>query len=129
MCPKCIRRLRIDGWRRATRSWRSICSSPKRATILWKKTQRRELDENEARKVHKAVQHVPLRFSPTRLLAPVVFDLALALDRTMYDSLYLALAIAEDARLVTPDKKLVEGLRGTSIERYVTWVADHPAVD
>ena len=41
----------------------------------------------------------------TTLIEPA-FEIALATGRTVYDSIYLALATALDCKLVTADKKL-----------------------
>ena len=41
-----------------------------------------------------------------------------------YDNLYVALAVALGARLVTADRRLVEGLTDGSFEGRLVWVGD-----
>jgi predicted nucleic acid-binding protein len=54
-----------------------------------------------------------LEFRPTALLASRAVELALDLDRPVYDCFYLALAEAEKVRLVTADRRLQNRLGGT----------------
>ena len=58
------------------------------------------------------------------------FESALALavqyGRTVYDSVYLALAIHQGASFVTGDQKLCNSLAGTEIAHRVTWIKDIP---
>jgi len=49
-------------------------------------------------------------------LVPRAFDLALRLDETVYDCLYLAAAIESEAALVTADARLARAARGVVAE-------------
>jgi predicted nucleic acid-binding protein len=57
------------------------------------------------------------------LLEPA-FDIALATGRTVYDSIYLALATALDFKLVTADQKLYNAIQNSSFASSIHWVAD-----
>jgi predicted nucleic acid-binding protein len=59
----------------------------------------------------------------TRLIEPA-FDIALATGRTVYDSIYLALATALSCQLVTADKRLFNALHSGPFGKDVLWVAD-----
>lgn len=50
----------------------------------------------------------PAELTANRLLLSAALELALDLKMTLYDSLYLALAIVKKAQLVTADKKLAK---------------------
>jgi predicted nucleic acid-binding protein len=50
--------------------------------------------------------------------------LAVELDRTMYDSLYLALAVAAECALVTADAKLHAAVAASPLAAHVQWVED-----
>lgn len=52
---------------------------------------------------------------PLRPLAPRAAALALELDHPVYDCFYLALAEAEQASLVTSDRRLLTVVRGTAL--------------
>jgi predicted nucleic acid-binding protein len=59
----------------------------------------------------------------TPLLEPA-FDIALATGRTVYDSIYMALAVALNCKLMTADQKLYSALRAGPFADDVIWVAD-----
>jgi len=77
--------------------------------VLWKKTRTCEITGADARAtLHALTAYCPLKLLPASELMPAALDLALALGLTIYDSLYLALAIAVRAELVTADSEIVK---------------------
>ena len=84
--------------------------------VMWKKVRRGLMTVYEARTaVADFVTMAPVSLHPsTPLLAPAL-DIAVQYRRTVYDSLYLALAIAAGCRLVTADERLVNSLQGTPL--------------
>jgi len=66
--------------------------------IIWKKTALLgELTEAESKTIVSAAQELPLGYYYTNSLLPDAMRIALATKRTVYDSLYIALAEANDA--------------------------------
>jgi predicted nucleic acid-binding protein len=63
---------------------------------------------------------------PEAPLLPVAFDLADRLQRTVYDSLYLALAIQVGGVMVTADDRFVNALAATPWAAHVLRLADVP---
>jgi predicted nucleic acid-binding protein len=81
--------------------------------ILWKKIQRGELLRQEAEIVLAQLLRLPvIRHTDVSLLT-TAFDLAERSRRTVYDCLYLALAIRLSGRIVTADERLINGLAAT----------------
>jgi len=74
---------------------------PELGNVLWKKVARRELSPAEGREVLSALDRVPLVVAPSRPLAAAALEIALAHGRTVYDAIYVALAVASDCALVT----------------------------
>jgi predicted nucleic acid-binding protein len=61
---------------------------------------------------------------PVNTLLEPAFDIALATGRTVYDSIYLALATALDCKLVTADQKFFNAIQNSPFASSVLWVAD-----
>jgi predicted nucleic acid-binding protein len=96
------------------------------SSIAWKKTIRDGLSEAEARRIRRALAKLPLLTISSRELSEAALDLALALRCSVYDALYVALAIAEDTWLVTADRKLHDRISATPLKKSLRWVEDPP---
>ena len=80
------------------------------SNILWKRVQRGELDATVADELLTDILQMQIQYTPTRDLVEVALRLAIETKRTVYDALYLALAIQADAVLLTADERLVNSL-------------------
>lgn len=80
------------------------------ANTVWKKTRRGELTESQGRQLITDVGRVAVEAISCRVLAEDAHALASATGRTVYDSLYLALAIRLETRMITADDRLVAAL-------------------
>jgi predicted nucleic acid-binding protein len=96
------------------------------ANILWKKARRAEITRADADLILAQLPGLPVTRHPEASLLPSAFDLADRTQRTVYDCLYLALAVQLNGRLVTADQRLYNSLSGTSWASYVCWVGDVP---
>lgn len=65
---------------------------------------------------------MPFTFVPTATLLDDAYKLAVTHDRTVYDSLYLALSLREDCQFVTADEKLANAI-GSSFPS-ILWIAN-----
>jgi predicted nucleic acid-binding protein len=96
------------------------------ANILWKKRRRGELTRAEADTILAQLPLLPLiRHAEAPLIGPA-FDLAEQTQRTVYDCLYLALAIQLNGRMVTADDRLVNSLAGTPWAASIIRLQDVP---
>ncbi len=95
--------------------------------ILWKKVRRREISVAMGRRIIAKVTETPplVLYPPHALLGPAL-EIAIEVDRSVYDSLYLALAVIQNCRLVTADRKLLNSLRRGPLEDRLAWVGDAP---
>ncbi len=81
------------------------------ANVLRTKVRRDELSPHLARRALSVIDGVPVRPVPIRPFFAAALDIALELDRSAYDALYLAVALAERAQLVTADVKFAVAAR------------------
>lgn len=94
------------------------------ASVIWKHARKQIITRIEAETMIRQAFIFPVETHPCEPLLADAMRLALEHDRTVYDSLYLALAIRESAVLVTEDAKLVRSLARSALARCVTLLAD-----
>lgn len=89
--------------------------------VLWKKVRRGELTPEEAREIGVAfTTSCPLRLIPSQPYITAALDLALRFERTVYDALYIALAVDQGGRYVTADERLIRSLQSSPL-RETLW--------
>jgi predicted nucleic acid-binding protein len=74
--------------------------------VLWKKIRRGEIETSEAREILAAFRRVPLEILPGLDLVEAALEIAVAHGRTLYDALYVALALARNCPFITADDRL-----------------------
>ena len=77
------------------------------------------LDENGVRQNFAELANIPIVLHPSELFLPRALDLCLHYHRRPYDALFVALDEHLEDPLVTGDQKLIRGLAGTPVERWV----------
>ena len=94
--------------------------------ILWKKWKRSEIDAEDIYSLIGDFKAVDLIIYRTDKLMNMAWDIARKYDRSFYDSLYIALAVKHECRVVTADLKLYNALKPTSLKKHVLWIEDIP---
>ncbi len=88
--------------------------------ILWKKVRRGELAGDDAEDI---AERLLRETSVTLVSATVLLLRALSIARahgiTVYDALYVALAVQDGVVVVTADERLINALAGTPLARHV----------
>jgi predicted nucleic acid-binding protein len=79
-------------------------------SVLWKKITRGEIRTDEAGDILAALDAVPLVVVSSSRLGAAALEIAVAYERTVYDALYLALAVARDCTFITADDRLARAL-------------------
>ncbi len=89
--------------------------------VLWKKVRQDELTIEGARQVSDILSnYLPIKLIPSRELMPAALEIAIAIGLTVYDSLYLALAVSVEAPLVTADQEIKKLTAGFPFSKQVT---------
>lgn len=78
--------------------------------ILWKCVRSNRLSQKSATEALTDILHYGLPTAGSRELADDALAIALATGRTVYDAIYVALAVQKDAAFITADERLVNAL-------------------
>jgi predicted nucleic acid-binding protein len=94
------------------------------ANVFWKRLRRNEITRGDAASYYRLLEEVPLAVHDSKALAADALALAADNTATVYDHLYLSLALRDGRPLVTADRvfyeMVVEGPHAPSI----VWVRD-----
>ena len=80
--------------------------------IVWKKQTMQGLDPADAREILESLRSITFRITPASDLLEEAYRIAVKYQRTVYDSLYLALSLREQSQFVTADERLVNAVSG-----------------
>ncbi len=92
--------------------------------VLWKKHHFQGLSAADAQQIITEFQTVSFVITPTAKLLDHAFRLAVTHQRTVYDSVYLALSEQESCQVVTADERLVSAVRPRFTN--IVWLANWP---
>ena len=99
---------------------------PEVGNILWKRVRAGQLTEAESQEVLNSFVDLNLTVVASSSLVLPALTIACQAQRTVYDSLYLALAIREQAVMVTADEKFYNAIKSTPLAVFVLWVENIP---
>jgi predicted nucleic acid-binding protein len=98
------------------------------ANTIWKKTQRRELTSEVARRLVTDLGRIEVDTLPSRALIEDAHALAIGTRCTVCEALYVAVAVRLNTSLVTADQRLVVALRAFPlVAAHVRFVAEFEA--
>jgi predicted nucleic acid-binding protein len=80
------------------------------ANTIWKKIRREELTAEEGQRLAADIGHIAVETVPCQALAEDAHALANATGRTVYDSMYVALAVRLNTQSITADDRLEAAL-------------------
>ena len=95
--------------------------------LLCKRIRRRELNEKESEAVRTALRVFPVQYYPFSDLMDPAYRIAIKTNRSLYDCLYIALAILHKNQMVTADRKLYESMAAGPFGIHLQWIGDFPA--
>ena len=92
------------------------------ANVVWKRHGRGEITAEEAAGLLSDVLELPLEITPSEQLVAAALALAVRTGRTVYDCLYVALAVQTRTVMVSDDQRLVCALAGGPLNEHVAWL-------
>lgn len=96
------------------------------ANVVWKRVRRHDITPEEATGITQQLLALPIHVCPSADLVADALELAVRFDRSVYDGLYLALAVRRDCPLLTADQRLFNALSETPLARHVRFVGSAP---
>jgi len=97
---------------------------PECGNILWKRQRRGELSMERVTAIMDALLALPFVVHAHSPLMQAAMVIASNTDRSVYDSLYVALAMQEQTHLITADEKLYKALQKSPIASFLLWAED-----
>lgn len=92
--------------------------------ILWKRVRSAEITEAEATTILQTFGATRFQVHPSWPLVLLAHEIACRTQRTVYDCLYLALAVREQAIVVTADERFYNALKNSPMFAYLCWIED-----
>ncbi len=83
---------------------------PEIGNIFWKAVRLKRISRASAESALTALEEQRITTVPTSPLLKTAFAIAATFDRTVYDSIYVALSVAWNVPLVTADERLANAL-------------------
>jgi predicted nucleic acid-binding protein len=94
--------------------------------VLSKKRRRGELTAQDTEDIWRAFRRAPIRRHADETLVLAAFDLAQHTKQSLYDNLYLALAVELNLSFLTADRKFYQALRHSEHRSRLLWIEDIP---
>ena len=97
---------------------------PEFGNVLWKKWQRQELEPDVIPSLLNDLCRMNVSIVPTFSLICEASRISVSWRRSFYDSIYLALAVASNGRMVTADEKLYNALKDTPMTERLVMIGE-----
>lgn len=92
--------------------------------VLEQRVRRHELTFEEAAIRFESFETGGAKILPSIDLVQMAFEMAMELSCTIYDCLYLALAVDEECMLLTADRKFYTAVAKSELAPYILWIED-----
>jgi predicted nucleic acid-binding protein len=91
---------------------------------LWKKVMRAEIRPASAKEIIQNLVVSPVKLYPSGAMLEIALDISIEHRRSLYDSLYLALAVSRRCPMVTADRRFFNSLKRGSLADHLMWIED-----
>jgi len=94
--------------------------------VLCKRIRRNEINFETAQEIREMISSFSFEVYMNEKLSDSAFRLADSTFRSMYDCMYLALAVKKGIKLITADRKLYDPLVHSGFKDSLVWIEDLP---
>ena len=91
-------------------------------SVILKYVRRKEITAETAGQIRTALIHHPFLIHSDRTLLDLAYQIANQSGCSLYDGLYLALAVNLGAQMVTADRRLYNNLSTSSFAKHSLWI-------
>jgi predicted nucleic acid-binding protein len=91
---------------------------------LWKKVMRAEILPASAKEIIQNLMVSPVKLYPSGPMLEIALDISIEYRRSLYDSLYLALALSRRCPMVTADRRFFNSFKRSSLAGHLVWIED-----
>ena len=92
--------------------------------VVCKRIRLGEISQVEGNRVREALRRFPIQTHSFLPLLDPGYEIAVRSGRSLYDCLYVALAVLLDGQMVTADRRLYKGLAGGPLSKSILWVEE-----
>ncbi|MBU1024099.1 type II toxin-antitoxin system VapC family toxin [bacterium] len=92
--------------------------------LLCKRIRRKEITKKESDSIRNALSKMPVVFHEFEPLIDSAYEIAHFTGSSLYDCIYLALAILLEGQLVTADLRLSKNVAKSPFCKYLIWIED-----
>ncbi len=92
--------------------------------LLCKRVRRGEITNKASDEIRKALTQLPVNYHDVNQLIDSAYEIAITTGSSLYDCVYLSLAILLDCPMVTSDKRLVDNISNTPFNKHILWIED-----
>lgn len=97
---------------------------PEFGSIIWKKARRGDLTDRETSRIINAFTRQNISYHSHQALIRPACTGAMLSNQTVYDWMYLTLAVSLSCKFVTADERFYNSLEKTTLGRHLVWVGD-----
>ncbi len=94
------------------------------SNAAWKSVRQGRFTERNARMITEKLQSLFSRLIPTSELIKEAVNISFALDHSIYDCLYLALAEQKSTKVLTTDQRLINKVSGSVFQNKVVHISN-----
>ena len=94
--------------------------------VFWQRWSRGQLAADDLAVILEALDLVPFEVQPTRSLLRPGVEIAMRHRCAVYDSVYLALAVQQNTRMITADRRFYRAVAGGPLADHILWVEEAP---
>lgn len=91
-------------------------------SVFLKRIRRGDISPDDADMARLMLRQLPIKCHAFTAFLDRAYEISGLTGQSIYDSLYVALAILLDSQMVTADRRLYDGLRNGPFKKHIVWV-------